>query len=133
MGAFGFAFRNWSWLAPTMLCVAFGFYAGVEHLEVLELKAAAATEQAAAEKVINDAKAADAIKTAKLEAEHAAQVTMLQEKANEQQVTIAAAPRSDTCIHTPAARAFLDGLPSPYKAAADPPRPTSGADSGLPR
>jgi len=50
-------------------------------MEVLRLEKNAATEQAAAEKAVNDAKTADAIKTARLEAAHATEVKALQEKA----------------------------------------------------
>src|SRR5882672_2983408 len=133
MSAFAFALKNWSWLVPSTLCLVFGLYAGGEHMEVLRLEKNAATEQAAAEKAVNDAKTADAIKTARLEAAHAAEVKALQEKANEQQVAIASAPRSDTCIHTPAARAFLGGLPGPDQAGPGQPRSTAGTHAGLSR
>jgi hypothetical protein len=128
-----FAIRNWSWLLPCTLAAVFALCAGVERLEVLTLEKNAATEQAAAEKAVNDAKAADALKTARLEAEHAAAVKILQEKANAQQVAIAGAPRSDACLHTGAARAFLGGLPGADKARSGAPRSAAGVDRDLPR
>ena len=134
-----FALGNWRWLLPGALAVALGLYAGAQHMEVLTLEKNAATGQAAAEKMVNDAKAADALKTARLEADHAAEVKSLQEKANVQQVAIASAAHSDTCLHTDAARAFLGGLPSPdgvhSPGNARPARPRSaaGTDPGLPR
>jgi len=128
-----FALKNWSWLVPSALCLALGAYGSFEHMEVLTLERNAATGQAAAEKAVNDAKAADAVKTARLEADHATVVKALQEKANEQQIAIASAPRSDTCIHTDAARAFLGGLPGLDKARPGQPRPAASADPGLSR
>ena len=133
MSVLAFALKNWNWFIPNALCLVLGLYAGCEHVEVLRLEKNAATEQAAAEKAVNDAKAADAIKTAKLEADHAAEVKALQEKASAQQIAIASAPRSDACLHTPAARAFLGGLPGSDKAGAGQPRPAADVDTGLPR
>lgn len=134
-----FALKNWRWLAPSALAAAFGLYAGAQHMEVLTLEKNAATGQAAAEKAVNDARAADALKTARLEADHAAEVKSLQEKANAQQVAIASAAHGDTCLHTDAARAFLGGLPSPDgvhaagNARPAQPRSAAGTDPGLPR
>ena len=128
-----FALWNWRWLVPSALCLALGAYGGFEHMKVLTLERNVAAGQAAAEKAVNDAKAADAVKTARLEADHAAEVRTLQEKANVQQIAIASAPRTNTCLHTDAARAFLGGLPGSDKAGAGQPRLTVGAGPGLPR
>ena len=134
-----FAFSNWRWLVPSAFAVAFGLYAGAQHMEVLTLEKNAAAGQAAAEKAVDDARAADVLKTARLEADHAAEVKSLQEKANAQQVAIASAAHSDTCLHTGAARAFLGGLPpadgvhAPGNARPARPRSAAGTDPGLPR
>jgi hypothetical protein len=124
---------NWRWLVPSTLCLVLGVYGGFEHMKVLTLERNIATGQAAAEKAVNDAKAADAIKTAQLEANHAAEVRALQEKANAQQIAIASAPRTDTCLHTDAARAFLGGLPGLNKSHSRQPRPAADVDPVLPR
>ena len=128
-----FALWNWRWLVPSALCLALGVYGGFEHMKVLTLERNVAAGQAAAEKAVNDAKAADAVKTARLEADHAAEVRALQEKANVQQIAIASAPRTDTCLHTDAARAFLGGLPGPDKSHSLQPRPATDVDPVLPR
>jgi hypothetical protein len=128
-----FTLTNWSWLAPSALCLAFGLYAGAQHMEVLVLEERAAAGAAAAEKAVNDAKAADAVRTARLEADHAAEMKSLQEKANAQQVSIAAAPRSDVCVNSGAGRAFLGSLSGSDKAGSGQPRPTTGADASLRR
>jgi hypothetical protein len=128
-----FALWNWRWLVPTALCLALGVYGGFEHMKVLTLERNVATRQVVAEKAVNDAKTADAVKTAQLEADHAAEVRALQEKANVQQIAIASAPRTGTCLHTDAARAFLGGLPGSDKAHSGQPRRAVGANPGLPR
>jgi len=128
-----FALWNWRWLVPSALCLALGVYGGFEHMKVLTLERNVAAGQAVAEKAVNDAKAADAVKTARLEADHAAEMRALQEKANVQQIAIASAPRTNACLHTDAARAFLGGLPGSDKAGAGQPRPTVGAGPSLPR
>jgi len=133
-----FAFGNWRWLVPSALCLALGVYGSFEHMKVLTLERNVAAGQAAAEKAVNDAKAADAVRTARLEADHAAEVRALQEKANAQQIAIASAPRTDTCLHTDAARAFLGGLSSdrmrpPDKAHSGQPHATADVDPDLPR
>jgi hypothetical protein len=128
-----FAIRNSRWLLLAALCTGLGLYAGAQHIEVLNLKASIAIEQAAAEKAINDAKAADAIKTAKLEAAHATAVKVLQEKASAQQTSVARARRSITCIQTDAARAFLGGLPGDGKPDPRQPRSTAQPDAAVPR
>ena len=133
-----FALWNWRWLVPSALCLALAVYGGFEHTQVLTLERNVATEQAATEKAVNNAKAADAVRTAQLEADHAAEVRALQEKASVQQIAIASAPRTDACLHTDAARAFLGGLPSermrpPNQAPPGQPRSAANADAGLPR
>jgi hypothetical protein len=128
-----FALANWHWLLPVLLIAGLGAYGGWQHMEVLSLKASIATEQAAAEKAVNDAKAADAIKTAKLQADHTTAVKALQEKANAQQIAIAGAPRSVSCLDTGAARAFISGLHSPDKAGAGAARPAAKPDAAVPR
>jgi hypothetical protein len=128
-----FTLWNWRWLVPSVLCLALGVYGGFEHMKVLTLERNVATGQAVAEKAVNDAKAADAVKTARLEADHAAEVRALQEKANVQQIAIASAPRTNTCLHTDAARAFLGGLPGPDKSHSRQPRRAADVDPVLPR
>jgi hypothetical protein len=127
-----FALWNWRWLVPTALCLAFGVYGGFEHMKVLTLERNVATGQLVAEKAVNDAKTADAARTAQLEVDHAAEMRTLQEKANVQQIAIASAPHTDTCLHTDAARTFLGGLPSSDKARSGQPRRAADVNPGLP-
>ena len=128
-----FVLWNWRWLVPSTLCLALGVYGSFEHMKVLTLERNVATGQAAAERAVNDAKAADAVKTARLEADHAAEVRALQEKASVQQIAIASAPRTNTCLHTDAARAFLGGLPGSDKSHSRQPRPATDVDPVLRR
>jgi hypothetical protein len=129
----GFLKGNWTWAVPWTLLAAVGLYAGLQHMEVLTLEKNAATEQARAEKLVNDAKAADHVLAVKLVGEYAAEIAELQEKGNAKQVSIASAARSDACLHTDAARAFLGSVPGPDKAGPGQSRPAAGADAKVPR
>lgn len=127
-----FLLANWRWAVPTALLVLVALYAGVQHMEVLSLKEKAATELAAAEEAKSKFLAADAIKTAALEAAHAATVQALKEKANAVQLRIAGVATSDVCLHSPAGAAFLGSLPGTDKAGDRQPGATPGPHAAVP-
>lgn len=102
------ALANWKYILIAALVV----YGGWQHMEVLSLEKAAIEDQLAAEKAVNAARLEDAEHTAALEAKYIVQIQGIQEAASGQQIAIATAPRSNVCLGTAAARAFIDGLQS---------------------
>lgn len=105
-----FLLANWRWLLPLIVCVGLAADDGWHRIELSDLRAEVATAAAAAEKKLNAAKAADAIRTRQLEDAHALEVARLKEAANAAQLAIARAPVTAACVVTPSARAFSDGL-----------------------
>jgi maltose-binding protein MalE len=111
-----------SWVPYAAVGVAFigvAGYAADQHMEVLSLKRAAIADQLAAERAVNEFKAKDEKKTDELAAARDAAAKAEREKASAQQNAIAAAPRTDVCINTPAYRAWLGSVPGPGDKAGD--------------
>ncbi len=89
------------------LSLAFGFY---ERSGWQSEIAARAADVAAAEKALNDAKAADAAKTRALEDQRAAEIANLKEQTNARDAAIASAPDSQACAGSAPMRALFDQL-----------------------
>lgn len=101
---------GWSNIATAvllMVAVGFGLF---ERNEYLGEKSARSQDLAAAQAMVLAAQQADAVRTRRIEDEHAAEVAALREQAHDREVAIAQAPVTTGCVVSPAMRALFDSL-----------------------
>lgn len=108
--ALNFLRGNWTWAVPWALVAAVGLYAGIQRMEVLSLKTAAATFAAKANEAALAYRAKDQENGARLAGQYAAEVAGLQEKYENAQGKLAAVANTAACDHTPASAVFDAGL-----------------------
>ena len=116
------------------VCIALALaWGGVQTLRLSWLQTEVAEAAVEAEKAVNAARDADAKRTAELQATHERERAALQEKLNAGSVRIARAPTTATCVATPAAAAFTDGLIEAPQAGSGSPPATTARPDNVPR